>query len=430
MTILIAVVFVLLLVVGAPIMLVLAVSGLTGVLVSPAGSDILAVVPQEIFRSLNSFPLLSIPMFILAGNVMAEGGIARRLMDFAQATVGRGRGGLGAATVVGTMMFSGISGSSTADTAAIGKVTLPSLRQQGYPLPFSTALLAASGASAALIPPTIDLIIIGVVANISIAALFAAGILPALLNGLGLILVILYISHRKGYGINVGKPKLSEVVATGIKAVPALFMILLILGGILGGVFTPTEASVMAVVYGLIVSSLIYRELRFDTIIPMLRNTMMLTGVVMLIIAGSAVLSYALTVNQIPQTLARQVVAFTDNPVIFLLIVQIMFFAISMFMDGLPALLVAMPILVPIARQLGIDPVHFGILVEVNIALGLATPPIGMCLYAACSVTRLPLEKIVRPMLPFIAVMIGTMIIITYFEDISLFLPRLMGLSR
>ena len=430
MSILIAVVFVLLLVLGAPILFVLAISGLIGVLISPGGGSILAVVPQEIFRSLNSFPLLAIPMFILAGNVMAEGGIARRLMDFAQATVGRGRGGLGAATVVGTMMFSGISGSSTADTAAIGKVTLPSLQKQGYPLPFSTAMLAASGASAALIPPTIDLIIIGVVANISIAALFAAGIVPALLNGLGLILVIVFISRRKGYGISVGRISLSEIAVTGFKAIPALAMIVLILGGILGGVFTPTEASVMAVVYGLIVSIFIYRELRFSMVIPMLRNTVMLTGVVMLIIAGSAVLSYALTINQIPQSLAAGVVALTDNPLVFLLVAQLIFFGISMFMDGLPALLVAMPILTPIARDLGIDPVHFGILVEVNIALGLATPPIGMCLYAACSVTKMPLEKIVKPMLPFVAVLVVTMVIITYVEDISLYLPRLLGLMR
>jgi C4-dicarboxylate transporter DctM subunit len=344
--------------------------------------------------------------------------------------VGRGRGGLGAATVVGTMLFSGISGSSTADTAAIGKVTLPSLQRQGYPLPFSAALLAASGASAALIPPTIDLIIIGVVANISIAALFAAGILPALLNGLGLILVILFISRRRGYGAYGDKLSLGEIIMAGIKAIPALAMIVLILGGILGGVFTPTEASVMAVVYGLFTSIVIYRELKVSMIIPMLRSTVMLTGVVMLIIAGSAVLSYALTINQLPQALASHVIATIDNPLVFLLVVQLIFFAISMFMDGLPALLVAMPILVPIARDLGIDPVHFGILVEVNIALGLATPPIGMCLYAACSVTRMPIEKIVRPMLPFVAVLVVTMIIITYAEDISLFLPRLMGLMR
>lgn len=419
-----------LLLLGVPIVFVLTIAGLIGIVLSPAGPAILAVVPQEIFRSLNSFPLLTIPMFILAGLIMSEGGLAKRLMDFAQTTAGRGRGGLGASMVAATMLFSGISGSATANTVAVGKVTLPSMVRQGYPLPFSAALLSASGASAGLIPPAVDLIIIGVIGNVSIASLFAAAILPALLSGIGLILVTLFISRRRGYGEAGGRLSLRDVFVAFVKTVPALFMIVLILGGIFSGVFTPTEASVMAVLYGLFVSIVIYRDFRVSMILPILKGTVQLSGIVMLIIAGSSVLSYALTINQVPQTMAAGIVAFTDNPYVFLLLVQVAFFLVGMIMDGLPALLVAMPILMPIARDLGIDPVHFGILVEVNIALGLATPPVGMCLYAAAAVSRLPLEKLIRPMLPFLGVLILTMLIATYVEDLSLFLPRLLGLHR
>ena len=415
---------------GIPIAFVLVITGLLGIYFSPLGGDILMVVPQEMFRSVNSFPLLTIPLFIFAGAIMAEGGVAARLMDLAENTVGRGRGGLGAATVISAMFFHGISGSSTADTAAIGKVVLPSLHKQGYPIPFSTALLAAAGATATLIPPTIDLIIIGVIANISIAGLFAAGIIPAFINGIGLIAVVIYLSWRRNYGhlgVAVG---FREQLRKFIRSVPGLFMIVIILGGILGGVFTPTEASVIAVVYGAFISIFVYRDLKWSMWSSIFRSTILLTGVVMLVIAGSSVLSYALTVNQIPQSLATSVQEVTQDKILFLILVQITFLVVGMMMDGLPALLVAMPILTPIAIQYGIDPIHFGILVEANIALGLATPPVGMCLYAACAVSSMPLERIIKPLLPFIAILIVTMLIITYVEGFSLYLPRLLGLDK
>jgi C4-dicarboxylate transporter DctM subunit len=418
-----------LMLIGVPIAFVLATTGLIGIYLSPGGADILAVVPQEMFRAANSFPLLTVPLFILAGVVMADGGVARRLMDLAESTVGRGRGGLAAATVVSTMFLHGISGSSTADTAAIGRVTLPTLRQQGYPLPFSTALLAAAGATATLIPPTIDLIIIGVVANISIAGLFAGGVIPALVNGLGLVTAVFVMSRRRGYGRAGVAVRLRDQLAAFLRAIPALMMIVIILGGILGGIFTPTEASVIAVVYGFLISGFVYRDLKISMLPRIVRSTVLLTGVVMLVIAGSAVLSYAMTINHIPQDLAASLEHYTSDPRVFLLLVQIFFFIIGMMMDGLPALLVAMPILTPIAIAHGIDPIHFGILVEANVALGLATPPVGMCLYAACAVSELPLEKTIRPLLPFIAVLVVTMLVITYVEGFTMFLPRLLGLA-
>jgi C4-dicarboxylate transporter DctM subunit len=413
---------------GVPIAFALGLAGALGIYYAPGGAALLPLVPQELFRSLNSFPLLTIPLFIFAGTIMAQGGVAKRLTDLAELTIGRGRGGLGAAVIVSTMFFHGISGSSTADTAAIARVSLPALRQQGYPVPFSTAMLAAAGATATLIPPTIDLIIIGIVANISIAGLFAAGLLPAIINGLGLITMVVYLSRRRGYGRST-PVSLRHVIKAFVIAIPALFMIVIILGGILGGVFTPTEASAVAVVYGLFISMCVYRDLKPRMLPAVFRSTAELTGMVMFVIAMSAVFSYAMTFNRVPVRLAESLAGIAANPVLFLLLVQILFFMVGMVVDGTPALLVLMPILTPIAVAHGIHDIHFGILVEANVALGLAHPPVGLCLFAACAAANLPLERTVRPLIPLIAILIVTMLIITYVPGFSLLLPRLLNFA-
>lgn len=414
---------------GVPIAFALGGSAVLGLWLSPDGAALLPSVPQQIFHALNSFPFLTIPLFIFAGAIMAEGGVASRLMEIAEMTVGRGRGGLGAAIVVSAMFFHGISGSSTADTAAIGKVTLPTLRQQGYPVPFSTALLAAAGATATLIPPTIDLIIIGVVANMSIAGLFAAGLIPALINGLGLVLMVVYLARRRGYGTSGRRVDLRQAAIAFFKAIPALFLIVIILGGILSGVFTPTEAAAVAVVYGLFIATFVYRDLKPRHMLKIFRETIEISGIVMLVIAMGAVLSYTLTIFQVPNGLAAGLEGVAENRVLFLFLVQLVFFVIGMFMDTVPALLILMPILTPIATAHGIEPIHFGILVEANVALGLATPPVGVCLYAACAVANLPLERVIKPLLPMIAILVVTMLVITYVEAFSMFLPRLLGLT-
>jgi C4-dicarboxylate transporter DctM subunit len=325
------------------------------------------------------------------------------------------------------MFFHGISGSSTADTAAIARVVLPSMQKQGYPLPFATALIASAGATATLIPPTLDLIIIGIIAGISVVGLFAGGILPALVNGLGLVAIVVFISWRRGYGRRF-HASFVDIARAFFYAIPALFMIVIILGGILGGVFTPTEASAVAVAYAVFVSTIIYRDLKLSMLPAIFRSTLELTGMVMLVIAAGTVIGYAMIINGIPQQLADLILDTTDNWIIFLLLVQIVFFLLGMVMDGLPALLILMPILTPIAKQYGIDPIHFGILVEVNVALGMATPPVGLCLFAACAVARLPVEKVIRPLIPMIVTLTATMLVVTYVPEITLFLPRLLGL--
>lgn len=422
-------VFLLLLLVGAPIAIALLGAGVMGVWVGFGSFDLLVVVPQQIFRSLDSFPFLTIPLFVFVGVLMAEGGIARRLIDCANILIGRQPGGLGATIVASAMFFHGISGSSTADTAAIGRATLPELTRQGYPISFSTALLAASGATATLIPPTIDLILIGVIANISIAGLFAAGIIPALINGFGLMSLVIFIAWKNGYGIKQSKLPWSLKVVTVFKATPAIFMIVIILGGILTGAFTPTEAAAVAVAYGLILVLVVYRDLSISQFPRIFVNTIEISGVVFFVIAMGAVIAYAMTILRVPTALAIAIEGISPNKYVFLLLVQTLFFVIGMFMDTVPALLILMPILTPIAISYGVEPIHFGILVESNIALGMATPPVGVCLFAACAVTRLPIEKTIRPLLPMIAILTTTMLIITYVEGFSMFLPRLMGLT-
>jgi tripartite ATP-independent transporter DctM subunit len=345
-------------------------------------------------------------------------------------TIGRGRGGLGSAIVVAALFFHGISGSSSADTAAIGKVTLPGLRRQGYPAEFAAALLAAAGATSTLIPPSTDFILIGVVANMSIAGLFAAGLIPACINALGLIVLVIYTARKKGFG-KVEEPFDLRAVSWAVfKAVPGLFMIVIILGGILGGVFTPTEASAVAVVYGILLTAFVYRSLTVKRLATMFIETIEIAGMVLTVIAMSAILSYTLTIYQVPTALAAGVDAITSSKIIFLLLVQILFFAIGTFVDTTPAILILMPILTPMAVARGVQPIHFGILVEVNIALGMAHPPAGNCLFTACAITKVPLEDVIRPLLPFIGVLIVTMMVITYIEDFSMFLPRLLGLAN
>ncbi len=321
----IALSFVLLLAGGVPIAFVMGGVGLIGLLLHPDGLLLLPSLTEQIFNQLNSFPFLTIPLFIFAGAIMSEGGIAARLMDVANMTVGRGRGGLGSAIVVASLFFHGISGSSSADTAAIGKVTLPGLRRQGYPPQFAAALLASAGATSTLIPPSTDFILIGVVANMSIAGLFAAGLIPACVNALGLILLVIYTAYKNGYGTEHEAFDPKAVAWAVFKAIPGLFMIVIIIGGILGGVFTPTEASSVAVVYGIFLTVFVYRSLTIKRLVTMFRETIEIAGMVLTVIAMSAVLSYTLTIYQVPTALAASLDSFTHSKILFLLLVQILF---------------------------------------------------------------------------------------------------------
>jgi len=406
--------------ISTPIALTLAIAGGLGLyILSP---DLLVTLPQKMFLGLNSFALLSIPLFIFAGSLMANGGIARRMVDVFNIFVGQFRGGLGMVTIISTMFFSGVSGSSSANTAAIGSVTLPEMKRNGYPVDFSTVLALSAGATSTLIPPSIDLIIMGVVANISIGGLFAAGFLPGALNAFALCTLCYYFAKK----LNIPTaPKMTfqkkvQVFKDGILAV---IMPLIILGGILSGVFTPTEASAIAVVYGFIVSFFIYKEIKLKDIPRILLHTCKLSGQVLICLSATGVLSFVLAYDQIPQKIADFIIMYTDNWFVFVLFVNILFLFLGMIMDALPAIIILLPILVRAGVSLGMEPIHIAILIESNVAIGMITPPVGMCLFVGCSLSNIPIESVIK----LLVWLVITLLIISYFPNITLFVPRLFG---
>lgn len=410
---------------GVPVGMCLAITALVGMLaISP---DVLIMLPQKFISGLDSFPLLAIPLFVLAGQLMAQGGLARRIVEMSMVFVGQIRGGLGLVVIFSTMLMSGISGSPAANTAAIGSVAVPEMKKQQYPAGFSTALLAAAGGVSTLVPPAIDLIIIGVIANISISALFAAGVLPAVLCGLA----IMVLAYRKAGKLELplaepmSRSKKFRTLRDGL--LPVL-MVLIILGGIYGGVFTPTEAAAVAVVYGFVVAFFIYKELKLRDLPEVLLKTCALTGVVLLVLAAAAMFSFVLTFESIPLEMADTITRYAFNWIIFILFVHILFFVLGMVMDCLPPILILMPILVPVAAAMGIDPVHFGIIVAANVGLGMVSPPVGICLFVSCGLADTPIERAVKPLLPFLVVLFVSLMVITFVPELSLFLPKLLGL--
>lgn len=409
---------------SVPIAVSLGLAAIAGLfMIMPEG---LILMPQKVVSGIDSFTLLAIPLFILAGTIMGRGGIARRIVSLALIFVGRVRGGLGFVVILSTMFFSGVCGSASADTAAIGSTTMPEMLRRKYPKEFATALLAASGATASIIPPSIDLIIIGVVSGISIGGLFAAGILPGIVNAIGLMALCYYYGHRLKLPI-ADRTTWVEKLKICQDGILAVFMPIIILGGILGGVFTPTEASAIAVVYGFVVSVFIYRELKFVELPNVLLEAAKLTGMVMLVLGMASAFSFVLAFERVPHQLAEFIVQYADNWIVFVVIVNIVFFLLGMIMDALPALIILMPILVPAGVELGMDPIHIGIFVAANVTISLFTPPVGVCLYVACGLSKLPIEAVFRPLLPFLGVLIVTLMIISYVPEVTLFIPRLLG---
>ena len=412
------------LITSVPIAISLGVATLVGLfLISP---DFLITMPQKILSGIDSFTLLAIPLFIFAGTIMGQGGIAGRIVNMSLVLVGRVRGGLGMVVVLGTMFFSGVCGSASADTAAIGSITMPEMLRRKYPAPFATALLAAAGGTATIVPPSIDLIVIGVVASISIGGLFAAGFLPGLVNAIALLGLVYYYGRKLNLPL-IEKKTLKEKLLIFWDGIFALLMPVIILGGILGGIFTPTEASAVAVVYGLIVSFFVYGELRIKDLPKVFLESCKLTGVVMFVLGMASAFSFLLAFERIPHTIADYIVEISNNWVVFVIIVHILFLVLGMLMDALPALIILMPILVPAGVALGMNPIHLGILIESNVALSMFTPPVGVCLYVACGLSKVPIEEVVKPLIPFFGVLLTTMLIISFVPEITLYFPRLLG---
>jgi tripartite ATP-independent transporter DctM subunit len=376
---------------------------------------------KEIYSALNKFPLAAIPFFILAGNLMEAGGISRRLVDFAKAVVGGLQGGLAATCVLTCLMFAAVSGSSVATTFAVGTILVPALVKHGYPRTYAAALQATSAELGVIIPPSIPLIIFGVSAEVSIGELFIAGIGPGILIGAALMAFVLVYARVKGYGKQDGEDRLPVLTATR-KAIFALFMPVIILGGIYGGIFTPTEASVAAVFYALFVGVAVYREIGFKDLISVLRKTVISSSVILFIIGNAGLFSYLITRAGVPEMIGEFLRANLSTPFLFLLGLNAALFVIGMFIETSAAIIVLAPILVPVATRFGIDPVHLGLVMVVNLALGMVTPPFGVNLFAACTVANISVDAIIGKLIPFVLLVLACLMVITYVPQVSLFL--------
>jgi tripartite ATP-independent transporter DctM subunit len=380
----------------------------------------LIVVAQKLMTTIDSFPLMAVPFFILAGNLMEAGGISRRLVEFAKAVIGGVQGGLACSCVLTCMIFASVSGSSVATTFAIGAIIIPAMIRHGYPTPFAAALQATSAELGVIIPPSIPMILYGVSAEVSIGELFVAGIGPGLLIG-GVLTLFVYVTCKlKGWGKQDGDERMRLATATKDAAL-ALLMPVIILGGIYRGVFTPTEASVVAVFYAALLGLVVYRAISIRDLAPILRKSVISSAMIMFIIATAGLFSFLITRAGVPAAIGAWIAGVIESKAAFLLAVNAFLFIVGMFIETSAAIIVLAPILVPVALQFGVDPVHFGLVMVVNLALGMITPPFGVNLFAACQVARISLERIVPRLAPFVLTVLACLMIITYVPQISLF---------
>ncbi|WP_309906971.1 TRAP transporter large permease [Variovorax soli] len=393
--------------------------GLASVVGIQASNANMLISVKEMFNAINKFPLAAIPFFILAGNLMETGGISRRLVEFAKSLVGGVQGGLPMTCVLTCMIFAAVSGSSVATTFAIGAILIPALIKHGYPTSYAAALQATSAELGVIIPPSIPMILYGVSAEVSIGELFIAGFGPGILISLALMAFVYLYCKWKGLGKNDGDGRLRVGIATW-RAGWALLMPVIILGGIYGGIFTPTEASAVAVLYALIVGTLIYREIKLPQLYAVLRKSVISSSVIMFIIANAGLFAFLITRAGVPEAIGHWLESVLKSPSMFLLGVNAALFIIGMFIETSAAIIVLAPILAPVAQHFGIDPVHFGLVMVVNLALGMITPPFGVNLFAACTVARISLDRIVTHLLPFVLVILACLMVITYVPGISL----------
>ncbi len=419
-------VFVVLLFLRVPIAFSIGLATLATILVSVAPLPAVTTVAQRMATGLDSFTLLAIPFFILAGQLMNKGGIAKRLIDFAKVLVGTLPGGLAYVNVIAAMLFGAISGSAVAAASAIGGIMAPQMKKEGYDPEFGAAINITSSTTGLLIPPSNVLIVYSLASGgVSIAALFLAGYIPGLLVGLGLMVTSGYIAFRKKYKV-AERVSLKTAVLSFFDAIPSLFLIFVVIGGIIGGIFTATEAAAIAVLYALVLS-FIYKEISIKSLPDVLLEAAKTTSIVMLLIATSVAMSWVLSFENIPQSISAGLISLFDSDIAILLVINLILLFVGAFMDITPAILIFTPIFLPVATQLGIDPVHFGIIIVFNLTVGLCTPPVGTILFVGCSVADVPITKVIKPLLPLFLVMIVSLILVTFVPDLSLFLPRLFG---
>ena len=413
--------FVVLIILSVPISIALGLSSMIAVLLHTDMS--LMVLVQKIFGGVNSFTLMAIPFFILAGNIMAAGGVSNRLVNFAGTMIGRLTGGLALVSTVACTFFGAISGSAPATTAAIGAVMVEPMEKKGYSKEFAAATVAASGTIGLLIPPSITMVLYGVIAGASIGKLFLAGIIPGLLMCFTLMGVEYMISKKRGYGGDA-PASLKEIFSSFKSSILALLMPLIILGGIYGGIFTPTEAAVVAVVYGVIIGLFAYKELNFKKIMDILQNSGKSTAVILYLVATAHIFSYILASEQIPQQLAQLMLSVSSNPLMIQFMIMVALLFAGTFLDNAVAIVLLTPIFYPITTQVGIDPVFFGVLMVFALAIGQVTPPVGLCLFVACNISKVSIEKLSKAVIPFLVALIVLLFVLNLIPDVILYIPR------
>lgn len=409
---------------NAPIAIAIGVASLLGILIQ--GNFPLMIVVQKMFGGMDSFHLMAVPLFMFTGVIMDAGGISGRIIDFANALVGWLPGGLAAVTVVSAMFFAGISGSAAADAAAVGAILIPAMKKSGYDSDFAAAVLASGGSIGVIIPPSIPMIIFGFLTGASIGQLFAGGILPGILIGVSLIVVSTIISYRKGYAATTVFT-MEATWRTFKRAILALGAPVIILGGILFGIFTATESAAVAVVYALTVGMLVYRKIRLRDLYPLFRDGAITSAIVMFIIATASVFSWIAAIEDIPARLAGSLLGLTSNPVYLLLLINLILLVAGTFVETTASLILLVPVITAMLPSLGVDIVQLGVIVVTNLAIGMLTPPMGICLIVSCSISGDSLAAISRRILPFLAILLIDLLIITFCSPLTMWLARMVA---
>ena len=423
----ILVLLVIMLVAGVPIAVALGISSVCAILPVMDTSVAVLTGAQRIFSGISVFSLLAIPFFILAGNIMNKGGIAVRLINLAKLVTGRTPGALAQTNVLANMLFGAISGSGTAAASAMGSIIGPIEKDEGYDPNFSTAANIATAPTGLLIPPSNVMITFSLVSGgTSVAALFMAGYIPGILWGLACMIVIYFIAKKRNYR-SKQKFTFKEAMNIIFQALPCLLLIIIVIGGIIAGVFTATEGSVVAVVYSLLLSLFGYKSIKLKDIPALLKDSAEMTGIIIFLIGVSSIMSWVMAFTNIPTLVSNGLLAISDSKIVILLMINIILLIVGTFMDMTPAVLIFTPIFLPVVTELGMDPIHFGIVMVLNMCIGICTPPVGSVLFVGCSVSKLPINKIIKPMLPFYAVMVLVLAMVTYIPQISMALPRALG---
>lgn len=422
-------VFPILLLIGIPISVTIGISSVLSILSALPWENAVFTASQRIFTGINSFSLLAIPFFILAGIIMNNGGIAIRLVNFATLLSGKLPGSLAHTNVVGNMLFGAISGSGTAAAAAIGGTMAPLQNKAGYDTDFSAAVNVASAPTGLLIPPSNSLIIYSLVSGgTSVAALFMAGYIPGILWGLGVMTVAFFIAKSRGYKTDNEKITFLQGLKVFLDAIPSLSLIVIIIGGIIGGIFTATEGAAIAVVYSLLLSMFLYKSIKVKDIPRILLESINMTAMIVFLIGVSSIMSWVLAFTNVPTYITDLILGLSNNPIVILLIMNILLLIVGTFMDATPAILIFTPIFLPIAQNLGMDTIQFGIMVVFNLSMGTITPPVGNTLFVGCRVAKTKIEGVIKNILPFYASIFIVLMLVTFVPQISLFLPKLMGM--